>query len=94
MNEVGMFSKGDLLQSFSSVDEFAGCYFFQHKLPKVVYEYCLKSSDEKDLLVISEGLSDRAFRWKFLSKRLALWIRAKLLSSIFRKINMGLLMRW
>lgn len=28
MNEVGMFSKGDLLQSFSSVDEFAGCYFF------------------------------------------------------------------
>ncbi|MGG6348715.1 hypothetical protein [Pseudomonas putida] len=61
MNEVGMFSKGDLLQSFSSVDEFAGCYFFQHKLPKVVYQYCLKSSDEKDLLVISEGLSDRAF---------------------------------
>jgi len=35
--------------------------FFQHKLPKVVYEYCLKSADRKDLLIISEGVSDRAF---------------------------------
>lgn len=61
MNEVGMFSKDDLLQSFACVDEYAGCYFFQHKLPKVVYEYCLKSTDRKDLLVISEGISDRAF---------------------------------
>lgn len=61
MNEVGMFSKGDLLQSFACVGEYAGCYFFQHKLPEVVYEYCLKSADRKDLLVISEGVSDRAF---------------------------------
>jgi len=35
--------------------------FFQHKLPEVVYEYCLKSADRKDLLVIYEGVSDRAF---------------------------------
>jgi hypothetical protein len=35
--------------------------FFQHKLPEVVYEYCLKSAEWKDLLVISEGVSDRAF---------------------------------
>lgn len=61
MSEVGMFSKGDLLQSFACVDEYAGCYFFQHKLPKVVYEYCLKSADRRDLLVISEGVSDREF---------------------------------
>ncbi|HGY9626661.1 TPA: hypothetical protein ACOJM5_003046 [Pseudomonas putida] len=61
MSEDGMFSQDDLLQSFASVDEFAGCYFFQHKLPKVVYEYCLKSTGRQDLLVISEGLSDRAF---------------------------------
>ncbi|MFT0518434.1 hypothetical protein [Pseudomonas faucium] len=56
-----MFSKDDLLQSFASVDEYAGCYFFQHKLPKVVYEYCLKSTEKKDLLIISEGVPDRAF---------------------------------
>ncbi|TDF81475.1 hypothetical protein [Pseudomonas sp. H9] len=56
-----MFSKDDLLQSFASVDEYAGCYFFQHKLPKVIYEYCLKSADKQDLLIISEGVSDKRF---------------------------------
>ncbi|MDZ3996060.1 hypothetical protein [Pseudomonas sp. Teo4] len=61
MSEVGMFSKDDLLQSFASVDEYAGCYFFQHKLPKAIYEYCLKSAGEQDLLVISENISDRDF---------------------------------
>lgn len=56
-----MLSKDDLLQSFASVDEYAGCYFFQHKLPKSTYEYCLKNADEQDLLVISENISDRDF---------------------------------
>lgn len=60
-NEVGMFSKDDLLQSFANVDEYSGCYFFQHKLPKATYEYCLKSTQEKDLLVIAENVSDRSF---------------------------------
>lgn len=59
-----MFSKDDLLQSFASVDEYLGCYFFQHKLPKVTYEYCLHSTQKKDLLVISEGVSDRDFAVK------------------------------
>jgi len=59
--EVGMISKDDLLQSFASVDEFLGCYFFSHKLPKVTYAYCLDSGLKKDLLIISEGASDRAF---------------------------------
>ncbi|WP_409488151.1 hypothetical protein ACK1U3_20940 [Pseudomonas promysalinigenes] len=56
-----MFSKDDLLQSFPCVEEYEGCYFFQHKLPKVTYNYSLKSTENKDLLVISEGVIDRAF---------------------------------
>lgn len=34
MNEVGMFSKDDLLQSFACVDEYAGCYFFSTSFQK------------------------------------------------------------
>lgn len=57
-----MFSKQDLLGSFPVVEESdAGHYFFQHKLPKVVYEYCLKSAVERDLLVVTEDIKDRTF---------------------------------
>jgi len=56
-----MLSKGDLLLSFSSVEEGFGCFFFQHNLPNRVYEYCLKSTDTNDLLIASENSSDKSF---------------------------------
>ncbi|MGN8357276.1 hypothetical protein [Pseudomonas alloputida] len=59
-----MFSKDDLLQSFASVEEYSGCYFFQHNLPKVTYEYCLNSTPDKDVLVISENMTNRDFAAK------------------------------
>jgi hypothetical protein len=60
-----MFSKQDLLESFPVVDERdSGYYFFQHKLPKLVYEYCLKSAVDKDLLTVTEDTTDRDFAIK------------------------------
>lgn len=60
-----MFSKQDLLESFPVVDERdSGYYFFQHKLPKLVYEYCLKSAVDQDLLTVTEDTTDRDFAIK------------------------------
>lgn len=60
-----MFSKQDLLESFPVVDERDfGYYFFQHKLPKLVYEYCLKSAMDRDLLTVTEDTVDRNFAIK------------------------------
>jgi hypothetical protein len=60
-----MFSKQDLLESFPVVDEKDfGYYFFQHKLPKLVYEYCLKSAVDRDLLTVTEDTVDRNFAIK------------------------------
>ncbi|MBP1127128.1 MULTISPECIES: hypothetical protein [Pseudomonas] len=57
-----MFTKQDLMESFAVVDEGSGGhYFFQHKLPKVTYNYCLKSSSDRDVLNVSEDVDDREF---------------------------------
>ncbi|OQR26362.1 hypothetical protein BWR59_31615 [Pseudomonas sp. Bc-h] len=57
-----MFSKQDLLGSFPTVEESGyGHYFFQHTLPKTVFQYCLKSSSSRDLLTVCEDVVDRDF---------------------------------
>ncbi|KAA0994801.1 hypothetical protein FQ192_11740 [Pseudomonas sp. ANT_J12] len=57
-----MFSKQDLLGAFAVVDEDdSGHYFFQHNLPKTTYWYCLKSSADQDVLIVSEDVNDRQF---------------------------------
>ncbi|WP_263228054.1 hypothetical protein [Pseudomonas alabamensis] len=56
-----MYSKSDLLKYFGSVDEYKGCNFVQLELPAKEYEYCLKSSEFLDLLVICEDVFDRDF---------------------------------
>ncbi|WP_178082895.1 hypothetical protein [Pseudomonas sp. GW456-12-1-14-TSB6] len=56
-----MFSKEDLLLAFASVENIAEHYFFQHKLPAITYEYCLKSEAHQDILVISEDITDKDF---------------------------------
>jgi hypothetical protein len=64
-----MFSKQDLLGSFPVVDESGnGHYFFQHTLPKLVYQYCLKSVGSHDLLTVSEDVQNRDFAMQVLDQ--------------------------
>lgn len=64
-----MFSKKDLLESFSTVEEGpGGRYFFQHKLPKVTYQYYLKTSVKIDFIAVSEDATDRDFSTVFLDQ--------------------------
>jgi len=59
--DIGMFSKDDLLLTFDTVDVYAGCFFFKHEMPETVVHYCLRSTEEQDLLVVWEGAFDREF---------------------------------
>lgn len=60
-----MFSNQDLLESFPVVEgRDSGYNIFQHKLPKLVYEYCLKSALDKDILTVTEDTTDRDFAIK------------------------------
>lgn len=56
-----MISRDDLLQDFDDVHSESGCYFFQHVLPQFNYAYCLRSTEDQDLLVVSKGIEDRKF---------------------------------
>lgn len=57
-----MFDEADIRQSYSDdVETHTGHYFFQLHLAKTFYDYCLKSTADVDLLVISEAIVDRAF---------------------------------
>lgn len=56
-----MFHEADIRQSYSDVETHAGHYFFQLRLAETFDDHCLKSTPERDLLVISEAIVDRAF---------------------------------
>jgi len=56
-----MFHEADIRQSYSDVETHTGHYFFQLRLAETFDDHCLKSTPEKDLLVISEAIVDRAF---------------------------------
>ena len=56
-----MFHEADIRQSYSDVEMHAGHYFFQLRLAESLDDHCLKSTPERDLLVISEAIVDRAF---------------------------------
>ncbi|WP_181105019.1 hypothetical protein [Pseudomonas entomophila] len=68
MNEVDMFTKDDLLRSYTGVEKDAGYYFFQLELSDAFDEYCLKSTDDLDLLVVSENITDREFAKSVISQ--------------------------
>jgi len=59
--DIDMVSKKDLLLSFDIIDEYAGCLFFKYEMPKAVVQYCLRSTEKQDLLVVCEGAFDREF---------------------------------
>ena len=64
-----MLSRKDLLVSFPIIEEGElGHYFFQHKLPKCVYEYCLKTSLHRDLLTVTEDTNDHGFAIEILDQ--------------------------
>jgi len=56
-----MLHEADIRQSYSDVETHAGHYFFQLRLAETFDDHCLKSTPERDLLVISEAIVDRAF---------------------------------
>ncbi|WP_263227423.1 hypothetical protein [Pseudomonas alabamensis] len=56
-----MFDEADIRQFYSDVETHADHYFFQLRLAETFDDHCLKSTPEKDLLVISEAIVDRAF---------------------------------
>jgi len=56
-----MISRDDLLQDFDDVESDSGCYFFHHALPGFKYQYCLRSNEDQDLLVVSKSAEDRLF---------------------------------
>ncbi|WP_268796872.1 hypothetical protein [Pseudomonas huanghezhanensis] len=64
-----MFTRQDLRESFSVVDEGpVGYYFFQHKLPKATYSYSLKTALDRDVLTVSEDANDRKFAAEILDQ--------------------------
>lgn len=82
MNEVNMFTKDDLLRSYTGVEEDGDYYFFQLELSDTFDEYCLKSADGLDLLVISENIVDREFSKSVLSQASGVFSQNKV--SIFK----------